>query len=146
MVLLSQRVGELANALLGPAQGPLGITAAIGIDQALEAAIAGAQTIGMKVKTVLADRAYGNVVGDQALGRVGIEDSVIPRQGKAAPIQQTRSWRRRYRYRSGAEGRISALKRGRGWSRSRLKGHAGATIWAGQGVFTHNLDRMVALT
>jgi len=112
----------------------------------VETAVREAQAIGMKVRTVLADRAYGNAVGDQALERLGIEDSVIPRQGTAAPIQHTRAWRRRYRYRAGAEGRISGLKRGRGWARSRLKGHAGATIWAGHGVFTHNLDRMVAPT
>jgi transposase, IS5 family len=70
---------------------------------------------------------------------------VIPRVGRAAPIERTRAWRRRYRFRAGAEGRISALKRGRGWARSRLKGHTGAQIWTGHGVFTHNLDRMVAL-
>lgn len=111
----------------------------------LEAAIAGAQAIGMRVTTVLADRGYGDVVGDEALERRAITDSVIPRRGKPTPVQQTRSWRRRYRYRAGAEGRISGLKRGRGWGRSRLKGHAGATIWAGHGVFAHNLGRMVAL-
>ena len=111
----------------------------------LEAAIAGAQAIGMRVTTVLADRGYGDVVGDEALVRRGITSSVIPRRGKPTPIQQTRSWRRRYRYRAGAEGRISGLKRGRGWARSRLKGLSGATIWAGHGVFTHNLDRMAAL-
>lgn len=113
--------------------------------QTLEAAIAGAQAIGMRVATVLADRGYGDATGDEALARRGIRDAVIPRKGKPAPIQQTRSWRRRYRFRAGAEGRISGLKRGRGWARSRLKGHAGAKIWAGHGVFTHNLDRMVAL-
>ena len=111
----------------------------------LEEAVRAAQRVGMRVTTVLADRSYGNEVGDQALGRCGISDSVIPRAGRAAPIQHTRGWRRRYRFRAGAEGRISALKRGRGWTRSRLKGYAGARIWTGLGVFTHNLDRMAAL-
>lgn len=111
----------------------------------LEAAIAGAQAIGMPVTTVLADRGYGNEVADRALARRGIADRVIPRVGRADPIERTRAWRRRYRFRAGSEGRISALKRRRGWARSRLKGHAGAQIWAGHGVFTHNLDRMVAL-
>jgi len=111
----------------------------------LEAAVAGAQKIGMKVRTVLADRAYGNETGDRALDALGIDDRVIPRTGRAAPIEATRAWKRRYRLRAGAEGRISALKRRRGWTRSRLKGHKGAQIWAGHGVFTHNLDKMVAL-
>ncbi len=66
--------------------------------------------------------------------------------GRPAPVEATRSWRRRYRFRTGAEGRISALKRGRGWARSRLKGHVGAQIWCGYGVLTHNLDRIVALS
>jgi IS5 family transposase len=112
----------------------------------LEAAIAGAQEIGMRVHTVLADRGYGNEVADGALERRGISDRVIPRVGRADPVERTRAWRRRYRFRAGSEGRISALKRGRGWARSRLKGHAGARIWVGHGVFTHNLDRMVALS
>jgi IS5 family transposase len=112
----------------------------------LEAAIRGAQEVGMRVKTVLADRGYGNEVAALALARRGIADRVIPRVGRADPIERTRAWRRRYRFRAGSEGRISALKRRRGWARSRLKGHAGAQTWAGHGVFTHNLDRMAALT
>jgi IS5 family transposase len=113
--------------------------------ETLEVAVAGAQRIGMKVTTVLADRGFANAVGDQALDRFGIADRVIPRVGRAAPIERTRAWRRRYRFRAGGEGRISALKRRRGWARSRLKGLKGAQIWAGYGVFTHNIDRMVAL-
>jgi len=94
---------------------------------------------------VLADRAYGNATADAALARLGIGDRVIPRQGTPGPAERTRAWRRRYRFRAGAEGRVSALKRRRGWARSRLKGHAGARIWAGYGVLSHNLDRMVVL-
>jgi len=105
--------------------------------QTLEAAIAAAQDVGMRVHTVLADRGYGNETGDLALEKRGIRDCVIPRVGRPAPREQTRGWRRRYRFRCGSEGRISALKRQRGWSRSRLKGHAGAQIWTGLGVFTH---------
>jgi len=109
--------------------------------QTLEAAIAGAQAIGMKVKTVLGDRGYGDAVGDQALAARGISDRVIPRKGRAAPVERSRGWRRRYRWRSGGEGRISALKRGYGLRRSRLKGHRGAEIWAGQGILAHNLHQ-----
>jgi IS5 family transposase len=113
--------------------------------QTLEAAIAGAQDIGMKVSTVFADRGYGDVVGDQALAARGITDSVIPRKGRAQPNQQTRAWLRRYRWRAGVEGRISALKRRRGLDRTRLKGHSGAKVWTGFGVLTSNIDRFVAL-
>lgn len=111
--------------------------------QTLKVAVAAALNVGMKVKTVLADRGYGDTVGDEALESLGIRDKVIPRKGHADPIQATRSWRRRYRHRAGCEGRISHLKRRHGLSRSRLKGHSGATIWVGYGVLAHNLDKMV---
>ncbi len=70
---------------------------------------------------------------------------MIPRQGRAAPPELTPRWRRRYRHRAGAEGRISHLKRRYGLGRSRLKGHDGAKIWVGYGVLAHNVDRRVAL-
>jgi IS5 family transposase len=114
--------------------------------QTLETAIRDAKATGMKVGSVLADRAYGDVVGDQALIACGITDSVIPRRGKAHPREYTRSWRRRYRWRAGGEGRISALKRGYGLRRTRLKGHEGAQIWAGLGIFASNTARLVALS
>lgn len=113
--------------------------------QTLEAAIGGAQDIGMNVTSVFADRGYGDAVGDNALAARGITDSVIPRKGKAHPKQHTRAWRRRYRWRAGAEGRISALKRRYGLRRTRLKGYRGARIWTGFGVLTSNIDRFVAL-
>jgi IS5 family transposase len=41
--------------------------------------------------------------------------------------------------------RISYLKRGYGWDRTRLDGRQGAAIWCGHGVLTHNLAKIVAL-
>jgi IS5 family transposase len=107
--------------------------------------LAGAKAVGMRVRTVFADRAYGNEVGDRVLAEAAIPDKVIPRTGRAAPVERGRNWRRRYRFRSGTEGRISALKRRYGLRRSRLKSHTGAEIWLGFGVLANNLDRMVAL-
>jgi transposase, IS5 family len=104
-----------------------------------------AKAIGMRLRTVFADRGYGNEVADAAIQAEAIPDKVIPRVGKAAPVEATRSWRRRYRWRAGAEGRISHLKRRYGLNRTRLKGYVGAQIWAGYGVLASNLDRMVAL-
>ena len=110
----------------------------------LGAALDGAQATGMRVRTVLADRGYGNDTADEILSSHGIGDKVVPRVGKAAPVERTRAWKRRYRFRAGAEGRISHLKRRHGLDRTRLKGHEGATLWVGYGVLAHNLDRMVA--
>jgi IS5 family transposase len=111
----------------------------------LPAMLVQAKAIGMRVRTVFGDRGYGNELADRALADAGINDKVIPRVGRAAPIESTRSWRRRYRWRAGAEGRISYLKRRFGWARTRLEGHTGARLWAGYGILASNLDRMVAL-
>ena len=45
-----------------------------------------------------------------------------------------RTQRRLQRYRTGAEGRISHLKRGYGMRRSRLKGDDGQKTWTGWGI------------
>jgi len=44
--------------------------------------------------------------------------------------------------RTGSEGRISSLKRGCGWDRTRLDGTEGARIWTGQAVLAHNLVKI----
>ena len=50
------------------------------------------------------------------------------------------------KWRTGCEGRISTLKRGYGWDRTRLDDLEGARTWTGQGIFTHNLIKIAALT
>jgi transposase, IS5 family len=37
------------------------------------------------------------------------------------------------------------LKRGYGWDRTRLDSLEGAKTWTGQGVFTHNLTKIVVM-
>ena len=49
------------------------------------------------------------------------------------------------KWRTGSEGRISTLKRGYGWDRSRLDGTEGARIWTGHGILAHNLVKIAAL-
>ena len=56
-----------------------------------------------------------------------------------------RTRRRRQRYRTGAEGRISHLKRGYGMDRSRLKGDTGHQIWAGWATLTYNAETYTTL-
>lgn len=111
----------------------------------LAGAIAKAKRAGMRIDTVLADRGFGTRIGDQALSEHDIKRSVIPRQGRAAPIEATRGWRRRYRFRNGLEGRISQLKR-KGLRRTRLRGLPGAQTWTGGIALAHNLQRMAILT
>ncbi len=114
-------------------------------DTLLEAPIAKAKQAGMQVRSVYADRGFGTVKGDTSLIRQRIRDPVIPRRGRASPREQTRSWKRRYRFRNGLEGRISQLKR-KGLRRTRLRTHAGAQTWVGGIALAHNLQRMALLT
>ena len=57
-----------------------------------------------------------------------------------------RTRRRLARYRTGAEGRISHLKRGYGLRRSRLKGHHGQRTWTGWAILAYNLDTLAIHT
>ena len=111
----------------------------------LDGAIAKAKKAGMQVRAVYADRGFGTSTADEALARHRIPDRVIPRQQHAAPIEQTRSWKRRYRFRAGLEGRISHLKR-KGLRRTRLRGLAGAQTWVAGIALAHNLQRMALLS
>ena len=53
-----------------------------------------------------------------------------------------RTQRRLRRYRTGAEGRISHLKRRYGLDRSRLKGDQGRQIWTEWAILAYNADTL----
>jgi IS5 family transposase len=53
-----------------------------------------------------------------------------------------RTNRRMRRYRTGAEGRISHLKRRYALGRSRLKGHQGQRIWTEWSILAYNADTL----
>ena len=57
-----------------------------------------------------------------------------------------RTQRRLQRYRTGAGGRISHLKRGYGMNRSRLKGDRGRQIWTGSWILACNADTLAIRT
>jgi IS5 family transposase len=70
-------------------------------------------------------------------------ETIAPKRTFIAGRQQPgskRTQRRLARYRTGAEGRISHLKRRYGLGRSRLKGRHGQQIWTGWAILTYNLD------
>lgn len=100
-------------------------------------------------RAVTADRGYGQPAYERDLHQLGVGTVAIPRQGKiSATRRQTehhRRFRRLVRWRTGCEGRISYLKRGYGWDRTRLDTRQGAAIWCGHGVFARNLLKISAL-
>jgi transposase, IS5 family len=73
----------------------------------------------------------------------------IPRQATTSAarktIEHSRGFHRLVKWRTGSEGRISYLKRGYGWDRTRLDGKKGAAIWCGHGVLAHNLVKISVL-
>jgi IS5 family transposase len=98
---------------------------------------------------VTADRGYwdGHIEAD--LGALGVTTVVIPRPGKTsqarAAIEHADTFVELVKWRTGSEGRISHLKRDWAWRRTRLRGHTGASIWCGHGVFGHNLLKITEL-
>jgi IS5 family transposase len=100
-------------------------------------------------RAVTADRGYGQPAVERDLQALGVTTIVIPRQAKTSPARKAaehkRSFRRLVKWRTGSEGRISYLKRGYGWDRTRLDGRHGAAIWCGHGVFAHNLVKIGVL-
>jgi IS5 family transposase len=100
-------------------------------------------------RAVTADRGYGQPPVERDLQALGVRMIAIPRQAKISPARKTtehsRSFRRLVKWRTGSEGRISYLKRGYGWDRTRLDGRQGAAIWCGHGVLAHNLVKIGAL-
>ena len=104
---------------------------------------------GKKPATVTADRSYGEQSIEDDLRGLGVRHVAIPRKGKPGKARRAAerrpAFRRAVKWRAGSEGRISALKRGYGWDRTRLDGTQGARTWAGYGVLAHNLVKISAL-
>jgi transposase, IS5 family len=104
---------------------------------------------GRKPRTVTADRGYGEQRVEDSLHQMGVRTVVIPRKGRPSKTRQAqehrRAFRRTVKWRTGSEGRISTLKRGYGWDRTRIDSTEGARIWAGHGVLAHNLVKISSL-
>ena len=104
---------------------------------------------GKKPATVTAGRSYGEQAIEDDLHGLGVRHVVIPRKGKPGKTGQAAerrpAFRRAVKWRTGSEGRISTLKRGYGWDRTRLDGAEGARTWAGHGVLARNLVKISAL-
>jgi IS5 family transposase len=99
--------------------------------------------------TVTTDRGYGEAKVDKQLTDLGVRTVVIPRKGKPSQARRAEehrpAFRRTIKWRTGSEGRISTLKRGYGWDRTRIDSTEGARIWTGHGILTHNLVKISAL-
>ena len=95
--------------------------------------------LGLTPKEVALDGGFTLTATTEQLEDLGPDRVFIA--GRQQPGSR-RTQRRLQRYRTGAEGRISHLKRGYGLRRSRLKGDDGQKTWTGWAILAYNLDTL----
>jgi IS5 family transposase len=98
---------------------------------------------GIKPREIVADGGFQTLATTDAFPDLG-EDQ-IQLSGHHEPGSR-RIRKRRARYRTGIEGRISHLKREYGLGRSRLKGHDGMRTWTGWAILAYDLDTLAIRT
>ena len=108
-----------------------------GENELLPSTVAELQALGLAPREVALDGGFQTKASMETLAPLGCERIFIA--GRAQPGSR-RTLRRLARYRTGAEGRVSHLKRRYGLRRSRLKGGEAQRIWIGWAAFAYNLD------
>lgn len=99
--------------------------------------------LGISPREVALDGGFQPGPTREALAEIAPERVFI--SGRQQPGSK-RTQRRLQRYRTGAEGRISHLKRGYGLRRSRLRGEQGQRIWTSWSILSYNLDTLAVRT
>jgi IS5 family transposase len=84
----------------------------------------------------VADGGFASRTNETAAQARGVRQVVLPRHPRES---RSRSARAALRWRTGSEGRISALKRCHGMRRCRYRGASGMQRWVGFGVIANNL-------
>ncbi len=99
---------------------------------------------------VAGDRGVHSTETPNTLEAAGVKLVAIPAVGKISEEerakQQTRRWKRGYRWRAGIEGRIASLRRDYGWRKSAYHGQEGMQRWVGLGVIASNLRHIAQAT
>lgn len=129
-----------ARGLILPASTELGNPAE---DTLLPGTVAELQRLGITVREVAVDGGFNTGPTSTALEQLHPTNVFIA--GRQEPGSK-RTQRRLRRYRAGAEGRVSHLKRRYGLDRSRLKGDQGRQIWTEWGILAYNADTLAVRT
>jgi IS5 family transposase len=101
------------------------------------------QQAGMRPREIVADGGF--LPGPSKDAFPDLDEDCIHLAHQHEPGSR-RTRKRRARYRTGIEGRISHLKRRYGLRRSRLKGHDGMKIWTGWAILAYDLDTLAIRT
>jgi IS5 family transposase len=99
------------------------------------------RNLDIKLNEIMVDGAF--TTNETNIALEGVADTVHIAGRQEPGSKRTR--RRRRRYRTGMEGRVSHLKRGYGMRRSRLKGDEGHRIWDGWAALTYNAGTYTTL-
>jgi IS5 family transposase len=106
--------------------------------------------VGRPSSLVAGDRRLHAKGLEAAAQQLGVRHVVIPWTGQLGAAQRTleqsRCWRRRYRWRAGIEGRIHSLRRDYGLVRSRSHGLCGLERDVGWGVLASDLRHLATAT
>jgi transposase, IS5 family len=125
-----------ARGLILPASTELGNPAE---DTLLPGTVAELKRLGITPREVALDGGFNVGPTNSALADLQPKQTFIA--GRQEPGSK-RTQRRLRRYRTGAEGRISHLKRRYGLDRSRLKGDEGQQIWTEWAILAYNTDTL----
>jgi IS5 family transposase len=87
-------------------------------------------------RLAVADGGFASGGNERAARDRGVQHVVLPRQSRE---ERSRAARAALRWRTGSEGRISALKRRHGLRRCRYRGSSGMQRWVGLGVIANDL-------
>jgi transposase, IS5 family len=95
---------------------------------------------GRPPRMAVADAGFASRANETAATELGVKHVVLPGAWKGMTEKRRKRWfRRALRWRTGSEGRISALKRRHGLRRCRYRGIAGMDRWVGLGVIANDL-------
>jgi IS5 family transposase len=125
-----------ARGLILPASTELGNPAE---DTLLPQTVAELKRLGISPREVALDGGFN--VGPTSTALEDLHPETVFIAGRQQPGSK-RTQRRMRRYRTGAEGRISHLKRRYGLDRSRLKGDKGRQIWTEWAILAYNTDTL----
>jgi transposase, IS5 family len=125
-----------ARGLILPASTELGNPTE---DTLLPGTVAELQRLGITVREVAVDGGFN--IGPTNTALADRQPTNVFIAGRQEPGSQ-RTRRRLRRYRTGAEGRISHLKRRYGLDRSRLKSDQGRQIWTEWAILAYNTDTL----
>ena len=94
------------------------------------------EDFGRPPRWAVADAGFASRANERAADARGVHQVVLPWQRRNGRSRATRA---ALRWRTGCEGRISALKRRHGLRRSRYRGILGIERWVGLGVIANDL-------